>query len=92
MQNIYEVFANNVIEDKIINLQISKREEIDNKFNDIRELCKENQEKQSKNDLQINVPRLLLKKKTKKANKNMAKNEIYINYINKIDEEESIYK
>lgn len=82
-KNIDEVSVKHVIEDKIINIQSSKREEINNKLNDSKASCKDIKDNKSKNNLQINVQRPLPKKKT-------TKNEICINDINEIDEEESL--
>ena len=58
-KNIDEVSANDIIKGKTINLKSSKREVVDNKFNDIKENYKDIQEKQSKNDLQIDSAKKL---------------------------------
>ncbi|OOM81895.1 hypothetical protein CLPUN_07570 [Clostridium puniceum] len=73
-EGIKELPENHIIVDKIINSEIIKKEKVDSNYKNTADILKNIKDYQAKNDLQLNVPISLEKKKTKKVNKNTSKN------------------
>ena len=73
-EGIKKIPKNQISEDKIINSEIINKDNIDSDCKNSADILINIKDHQPKNDLQSNIPIALEKKKSKKVNKNRAKN------------------